>query len=51
MKAQEIISLLRGGALSCYADLYEDVAAQTERYIEAVHRFTERSTTLKTEVL
>ena len=41
MKANELISLLRGGALSRHSDLYADIPRQTERYIEAIRRFTE----------
>ena len=41
MKANQILELLRGGALSRHADLYRDVRAQTARYVAAVERFTE----------
>ncbi len=41
MKATELIKQLEAGALARHADLYEDIPAQTARYIAAVKRFTE----------
>ncbi len=41
MKSNELITLLQSGALERHADLYGDLAAETERYIAAVRRFTE----------
>ena len=41
MKANELISLLRSGRLSKYAELYDDVNRQSERFIAAIESFVE----------
>ncbi len=41
MKAQELKKLLSEGALEKYSHLYSDIAAQTERFIAAIDKFTE----------
>ncbi len=41
MKANEWIKRLEDGALGAYASIYNDVAEQTKRYIDAICRFTE----------
>jgi len=41
MNAKELIEKLKGGALAKHADLYRDIAAETERYVGAIERFTE----------
>ena len=41
MKPNELIELLKGGALKKYSKMYSDVEAQTKRYIKAINEFCE----------
>ena len=41
MKANELKKILKDGGLSAYSELYADIAAETERLIQAIDKFTE----------
>ena len=41
MKSSELIKLLRSGGLQKYANLYDNVEKQTERFISAIEAFSE----------
>ena len=39
MKASELITKIEGGALAAYANIYSDLADQTERYTGVLREF------------
>ena len=41
MKAKELKALLKGGALTEYGELYADIEGQTNRFLNAIDKFTE----------